>query len=298
MDKSYIISTDSTSDFYSNEIKELNLYVGHLNFTITENGNVEEFIDKFTTPEEYTDFYNRLDSGAIAKTSILNLQAHIDLFTQMAKDGIKNAIHITQGMGLSPTLINAQKAIEEVKQTYPDINYVAIESNTTTACEGNLVKIAIKLRDSGLSMKETINAIENYKHKTQHFIVVNDLMYLKRGGRLSSTSAALGTLLHLKPIIQFDKQGKLKVVRKESGIKKAFKSIINEIKENYTFNKDFGQPIIVHTNNESDAQILANMVEENFGQKTEIRVMGPIIGAHVGPGAVALTFLSNEERKY
>ena len=298
MKNNYIISTDSTSDFYSDEIKSLNLYIGHLNFTITENGKTEEYLDKFTKYNEYVDYYNRLDKGGIAKTSILNLQAHIDLFTKMAEDGIVNAIHITQGMGLSPTLTNAQEAIKEVKQKYPHINYVAIESNTTTASEGNLVRIALQLREQGKSMNETIDILEKYKHLTQHFIVVNDLMYLKRGGRIGATSAALGTLLHLKPIIQFDKTGKLKVVRKESGVKKAFKSIISEIKDNYTFNKEFGQPIIVHTNNEKDAQLLANMVNESFGYNPEIRIMGPVIGAHVGPGAIALTFLSNEERKY
>lgn len=298
MKEAFIISTDSTSDFFVNEIKEMNLYVEQLDFTITENGQIEELKDNFTTYEQYVEFYERLSNGGVAKTSILNLQAHIDLFTRMAEDGIINAIHITQGMGLSPTLVNAQKAIEEVKQKYPKINYVAIESNTTTASEGNLVKIGLKLRDQGKSMRDTIKILEELKHQTQHFIVVNDLMYLKRGGRIGATSAALGSLLHLKPIIQFDKEGKLKVVRKESGIKKAFKSIISEIKENYTFHKEFGTPIIVHTNNETNAEILANMFEESFNIRPEIRIMGPVIGAHVGPGAVAITFLSNERRKY
>ena len=240
MDK-FVISTDSTSDFYSSEITEMGLYVGKLNYTITENNKTEEYLDDFKEYNEYVKFYERLKKGGVAKTSILNVEAHIELFRNMAKSGIKNAIHITQAMGLSPTLKNAELAIQEVKAEYPDINYVAIESNTTTCAEGNLVKIAYSLRDMGLSMEETIDRLNKLKSQMQHFIVVDDLMYLKRGGRISGAAAAIGTLIQLKPIIEFTKDGKLEIVKKETGTKKAYKWIFNEIKTNYTFHKDFGK---------------------------------------------------------
>lgn len=294
----YAISTDSTSDFYASEINEMNLNVGKLSFTITENNVLNEYLDDFKDKSEYVEYYDRLKNCGIAKTSILNLQAHIDLFTSMAKSGIKNALHITQAMGLSPTLNNALKAIEEVKKQYPDINYKAIESNTTTVAEGNLVKVAYALRDKGLSMDENIEVLEKLKNQIQHFIIADDLKYLCRGGRVSAMSATIGSLLAIKPIIEFTKYGKLEVVRKESGVKKAYKSVILEVKQNYTFHKEFANPIIVHTNNESGANTLADMFENEFGMRPEIRIMGPIIGAHVGPGAVALTFISNEQRKY
>ena len=296
--KNYSISTDSTSDFLIDEVKDLGLYIGRLDFTINENNILNEYKDDFQTEDDYIEFYNKLRKGGIAKTSILNLQAHIDLFTQMAKDGIKNAIHITQSMGLSPTLKNAEQAIEEVKKEFPDINYVAIESNTTTVAEGNLVRIALALKEQGKSMKENLEILEKYKHQMQHFVVVSDLMYLKRGGRISATSAAIGTVLKIKPIIEFTKEGKLEIVRKESGTKKAFKSIIDEIKKNFTFHKDFAFPTIAHTDNIKDATLLAELCEENFGIKPVIRMIGPIIGTHLGPNAVALTFLSNEPRQH
>lgn len=293
------ISTDSTSDFYCDEIEKYNLYVGKLDFVkITKDGQTIECKDDFKSYKEYEDYYKDLASGIIAKTSILNLQAHIDLFTQMAKDGVKNAIHISQGAGLSPTVDNARKAIDEVKKAFPDINYIAIESNTTTVQEGNLVRIAMDLRDKGKSMDETLSLLEKYKKQTQHFIIVDDLMYLKRGGRISGVAATVGTLLQLKPIIEFTKEGKLEVIRKENGIKKAYKSVIEEIKKDYTFHKDYGKAIIVHTNNPKGAETLGEMFNEAFGYVPEIRIMGPIIGAHVGPNAVAVTFLSNEQRKY
>ena len=296
--ENYVISTDSTSDFYADEIEKYNLYVGKLNYSMTKKNELEEYLDDFKSYDEYVNFYNELRSGVVSKTSILNVQAHIDLFTKMAEDGVKNAIHITQGMGLSPTVTNAEMAIEEVKKTYPDINYIAIESNTTTCAEGYLVRIAMKLRDDGKSMQETIDTINELKHKNQHFIVVDDLMYLKRGGRVSGAKAVIGTILQLKPIIEFTKEGKLDIIRKEKGTKKAYKSINQEIKDNYTVHSEFNNVIVVLTDNTDGATNLAYMFEQEFGIKPEIRIMGPIVGTHVGPNAVAVTFMSNEERKY
>ncbi len=296
--ENYIISTDSTSDFYADEIEKYHLYVGKLNYSMTKNNETIEYLDDFKSYDEYVAFYNELRNGVVSKTSILNLQAHIDLFTQMAKDGVKNAIHITQGMGLSPTVTNAELAIEEVKKTYPDINYVAIESNTTTFAEGYLVEIAMKLRDSGYTMEQTIDKINELKHKNQHFVVVDDLMYLKRGGRISGPKAVIGTILQVKPIIEFTKEGKLEIIRKEKGTKKAFKSIIQEIKDNFTINKEFNKVFVGHTDNLEGAKTLANMFEEEFHIKPEIRIIGPIIGTHLGPNTVALSFVSNEERMY
>ena len=296
--KEFSISTDSTSDLTLQEVQDMKLYVGRLNFTINHNNQLNEYEDNFKSEQDYIDFYNKLREGAIAKTSILNLQSHIDLFTQMAKDGIKNAIHITQAMGLSPTLKNAEKAIEEVKKEFPDINYVAIESTTTTVAEGNLVRIAYELRSQGKSMQETLKTINTLKHQMQHFIIVSDLMYLKRGGRISSTSAAIGSFLKIKPIIEFTKEGKLEIVGKEMGLKKAIKAITNNIRNNITFHKQFANVTVAHTGNLTDATTLANIIEQEFGVKPVIRLIGPIIASHLGPDAIALTFLSNELRQH
>ena len=290
------ISTDSNCDLYANEIKDLGLYVGHLNYTIEKNKKIEEYLDQFTDHQQYVDFYNELRNGGIARTSILSLQAHIDLFTQMAEDGVKVALHIAQSAGLSPTIDNANKAIEIVKEKYPDIDYKAIESSTTTIAEGMLVKLAFKLRDEGKTRDEVLDIINEEKMHLQHFILVDNLMYLKRGGRISGPSAAIGTLLAIKPVIEFTKQGKLEVVRKEKGMKKAMKSVIDEFTK-YGKSKYFDS-VIVHTDNEPLANTFADMIKEAYGFRPEIRIMGPIIGAHVGPGAVAFAFISNSERPY
>ena len=292
----FAVSTDSNSDFYSDEIEKLGIFVGRLSFTIQTGKQIDEYLDDFKTKQEYIDFYNKLKNGAVARTSILSLQAHIDLFTEMAKKGIKTALHITQSAGLSPTIDNANKAIEIVKETYPDIDYIALDSNTTTVAEGMLVRLACQLRDEGKSRDEAYAILEHEKNHIQHYILVDDLMYLKRGGRLSGASAAIGTLLAIKPIIEFTKKGKLEVIKKVRGVKAALKSIVSEFSK---YGKsEYFDIVIVHTNNEPLALSLQEMLYEEIGIKPEIRIMGPIIGAHVGPGSVAYTFISGSDRPY
>lgn len=295
--KNFEISTDSNCDLYADEIKDLGIYVGHLNYTLSKGSEFDEFLDKFTEYSEYVNFYNKIRSGYIAKTSILSLQAHIDLFTEMAKAGVKKALHIAQSDGLSPTIDNANKAIEIVKEEYPDIDYVAIESKTTTIGEGILVRIACDMRDKGKDRQEVLEYIQNNKCKLQHIIMVDDLTCLKRGGRISGPKAAIATMLNIKPIIEFGMNGKLDVYRKEIGVKKAMKSMVVEFKS-HTLNKDYPYAVIVHCDNEPRAKELQEMVEAETGIKPEIRIMGPIIGAHVGPGGIALGFLSNEDRPF
>ena len=293
--KKFDISTDSNCDLYADEIEKLGIYVGKLCYTLEKDGDLDEFLDDFKSYDEYVDFYNKLRKGYVARTSILSLQAHIDLFTSMAEKGITQVLHIAQSDGLSPTIDNANKAIEIVKEKYPNIDYIALESKTTTIGEGILVKIACELRDEGKTKEEVFDIIQDLKGKMQHFIIAADLMYLKRGGRISRPKAAIGTMLQLKPIIEFNKLGKLEIARKEMGLKKAIKSIVDEF-VNFTKNDKYFRIAIVHTDNLPLANQVADLFEAKYGFRPEIRIMGPIIGAHVGPGSVAYGFLSNEER--
>ena len=119
-----------------------------------------------------------------------------------------------------------------------DINYIAIESSTTTIGEQMLVEVAVKMRDAGKTNRETADYINSIKNKVQHFIIADDLKYLCRGGRVSPASALFGSLLQIKPIIEFSKQGKLEVTRKISGLNKAVKTVIEDFAK-YSLNKDF-----------------------------------------------------------
>lgn len=295
MEKLFAVSSDSTCDLYANEIKELNVHFVPLVYTMDKGGNVTEHEDNFKSYNEYVSYFNDLRAGGVAKTSMLNYAAHLEHFTKMAEAGVKNAIHFTISYALSPTVDNAKKAVEEVKQTHPDFNCLCVESHTTTIGQGMLVKIACDMRDKGKTLEETFEYVENYKHKIQHFIIADSLMYLRRGGRVGSAKAIVGTMLNIKPILTFTKEGKLEKYKQASGMKTAIKTIVDEFSK-YTLNKTYPKVIVVHTDNVPMAELLAKSLEEKYNVETEIRIMGPVIGAHVGPNSLAYGFLSEEER--
>lgn len=293
--KKFEVSTDSTCDLYAQEIKDMGLYFVPLHYTVEVNGKLNEYLDNFTEYSQYVEYYNLLRKGNIAKTSMNNLNTHIEHFMNMAKNGVKNAIHFTISYALSPTVDVANQAVKVVKETYPDFNCVCIECHTTTIGQGMLVRMAVKMRDEGKELAEVAEYLNSVKNKIQHFVVVDDLMYLRRGGRVGSANAIIGSALKIKPILIFTKEGKLESYRKEMGFKKAVKSIVDEFSK-YTLNKDYDVVNIVHTDNLEAAQSLASALQEKYGVKTRIQIMGPIIGAHVGPNAVAYGFVSNEDR--
>ena len=296
--KKFDISCDSNCDFYATEVAEFGLYVGRLNYTLTtKQGQITEYIDDFKSESDYFEFYDKMRNGIIAKTSILSENAHVELFTQMAKDGVKSALHVCQSYGLSPTLDRAKSAYEIVKKDYPDLDIVFVESSTTTIGEQMLVRKAIEMRDAGFSAQETADKINSLRMHIQHYVMVSDLMYLKRGGRISGPKAMIGSLLKVRPIIEFTKEGKLDIIRKEMGEKKAVSSIIEEGLKMGKHPDSF-QIFIGHTGNVELAEKLKERLKEAFGVDVQIRLIGAIIGAHLGPDAVAYAFISEKERQY
>ena len=293
--RKFEISTDSTADLYANEIKENELYFLPLTFMLTEKGVVTEHKDCFQSPEEYVDLYNKLRAGIMSKTSMNNPFVHEEHFRKMAEAGVKDAVHFTISYGLCHTVDVAREAVETVKKDFPHFNCLCIECTTTTVGQGALVKIAVDMRDKGRTARETFDYIESVKRNFQHFIVADDLKFLMRGGRLSAVSATIGTMLNIKPIIIFNKEGKLVNYRKERGMKHALSYIVDEFK-NYALNKDYPIIYIGHTDNTEVATKLQSMMKERYGISPEIRMIGPVIGSHLGPNVVAMAFLSNEER--
>ena len=289
------VSSDSTCDLYANEIKELKLHFVPLTFTMEKNGKLEECLDNFKSYNDYVNYYNDLRAGGVSKTSMLNLASHIEHFTKMAQAGIKEAIHFTISYALSPTVDVARQAVKTVQETYPDFNCLCVESHTTTIGQGMLVRIACDMRDKGKTLQETFDYVENVKAKIQHFIIADSLMYLRRGGRVGSAKAIVGTMLNIKPILVFTKEGKLEKYKQASGMKTAIKTIVDEFPK-YTLNKDYQKIYIVHTDNLPMAQLLEKSLKEKYNVEVEIRIMGPVIGSHVGPNSLAYGFVSNEER--
>ena len=298
MDKVFL-STDSTADLYAHEIKELRCGFLPLTITVQRENGTELLPDSFTTEKEYYDFYELLkDRSVTVTTSKNNTEIHREYFERLAKEGHNDVLHFTISYGLANTLDNAEEAAQIVKQTYPDFNLKVIESCTTTVGQGMLVRIAAKLRDEGKTIDEVYEHCQEVKHRIQHFIMVDDLFHLKRGGRVSGAAAAVGTIIQLKIVISFDKEGKLKVIKKIPGGKRKCEKAIFDDVDTFTFDREDFYPIVVHTGNEEFANQFADDINERYGFRPEIRLMGPTIACHIGPGGVAFAFIAKEQRPY
>lgn len=291
----FTLSTDSTCDLYHDFVAENGIELAPLTFMLEQNGTIEEYLDQFTEYGQYVEFYNRLRGGAMPKTSKLNYEAHYSHFLRLAKEGAEDVVHFTISSGLANTWENAEQAAADVKAEYPKFNVYVIDSLTATVGQGALVRIALKCRNEGKSAKETAELCKSLRLHIQHFIVADDLQFLKRGGRVSAVSAAVGGLLNVKPIISFDKEGKLGVIDKVMGPRKALSYIKQKLMREGP-DPAYNYCLIVHTDNEPMAEDLAEFVRTKFGFEPFVQIMGPVIGSHVGPGAFALGYISVSER--
>ena len=289
------VSSDSTCDLYKEYREERRIWFAPLTFTLDKNGKQEEGLDEFSCYQDYIDFYKKVEDGAFPRTSMLNYEAHLEHFRKMAAAGVKDVLHFSISSGLARTVTVAKQAAEEIKKEYPEFNLYSVDPLTATIGQGMLVSLACDCRDKGMSAQETYDYLMDVRLRIQHCIIPNDLFYLKKGGRVSAVSAVFGTALKIKPMIVFDTEGKLKVIDKCRGMKKAFNYVLESQEKAPMDEKKFA--VIVHTDNETGANELADMVEARWGVRPQVVIMGPVIGAHVGPGSVSCGWLSTKTRK-
>ena len=295
MDYKFTLSTDSTCDLYHDFVVENDIKFVSLTYTVEKDGKMEDHLDNFTDHQQYVDFYNELRAGAFSRTSMLNYESHYTHFLKLAKEGAEEVVHFTISSGLSPTKTVAAKAAADVKKDFPKFEVYVVDPLTATVGQGALVRIALMDRNAGKTAKETYDHVNSLRLHIQHFVVADDLNYLKRGGRLSAISAAVGGMLSIKPIISFDNEGKLFVLDKVRGTKKAISYIKAKI-EKEDPDPDYNYVFIVHTDNSPCADELAAYVREKLGIEPFVSIMGPVIGSHVGPNAFALGYISKSER--
>ena len=291
----FTLSTDSTCDLYHDFVAENDIKFAPLTFMLEKDGKIEEYLDNFTEYGQYVDFYNKLRNGYMPKTSKLNYESHYSHFLKLAEEGAKDVVHFTISSGLANTWENAEQAAADVKKDFPDFRVFVIDPLTATVGQGALVRKALECRNKGMTAEETAEFVKSLRLHIQHFIVADDLQFLKRGGRISAAAAAVGSVLRVKPIISFDKDGKLGDIDKVMGTKKALSYIKHKLEtegpdpeHNYCF--------IVHTDNEPAANELTEFVREHCHIEPYVQIMGPVIGSHVGPGAFALGYLSKSLR--
>lgn len=293
--KLFDVSTDSTCDLKKDYVEARGIWFVPLTFTLEKDGEIQEGLDNFSVEEEYTAFYQKVKSGYFPRTAKLNYDAHVTHFTKMAEAGVKEVLHFTISSGLANTIETTWRVAEEINSKYPDFKVYAVDPLTATVGQGVLVSLACDCRDKGMTAKQTYEYILSLRQYIQHCIIPNDLFYLKKGGRVSATSAVIGTVLSVKPMLAFDSEGKLKNVDKCKGIKKAFARVLDCLQK-----APFDEhkiAVVVHTDNLKGAKELAELIQEKTGVLPTVTVMGAVIGSHVGPGSVSCCWVSVKTRE-
>lgn len=289
------VSTDSTADIKTNRREQRGIWFTPLTFTMEKNGVLEEGYDDFSGEEQYVQFYEQVAAGWFPRTAKLNYEAHVAHFTKMAEAGVKEVLHFMISSGLANTITITVQAAADVQAKYPDFTVYAVDPLTATVGQGLLVELAADCRDKGMTAKEAYECVMSLRQNVQHCIIPADLFYLKKGGRVSAVSAAVGTMLNIKPMLVFDGEGKLKVVEKNKGMKKAYARVIEHM--NVAPFDERGICVVVHTNNYEGANELSSLIEARTGVTPRVEIMGPVIGSHVGPGSVSCCWLSTKTRE-
>lgn len=285
--KEYVIVTDSSCDLPRELVDAWGVRTLSLEVTID---GVGSFLNHEIDPKE---FYAYMRSKHTAKTSAANMDRFAALFDEIAKEG-KDILYIGFSSGLSATYMAGKNAAEETIEKYPGLKIVVIDSLCASLGQGLLVKYAVDKKNEGADIETTAAYIEELVPKMAHWFTVDDLVYLKRGGRVSAATAVMGTVLQIKPVMHMDNAGKLINVSKARGRDAAIKALFAKMKETAIDPKK--QTVyICHGDCHDDANRLADMVRAEYGIKDIlIYYTGPVIGAHSGPGTLALFFVATE----
>ena len=281
----YVIFTDSCCDVSPEMLKQWG--VPYANMTFSFDGEDKEYIDADITSKE---FYDRMRQGAHARTAAINANAFANAFTPILEEG-KDILYVAFSSGLSTTVNSAHMAVEDLKETYPDRKIVILDTMAASAGGGLMVYMALEKQKQGATLEENAAYLETLVPQHCIWFIVDDLEYLKRGGRVSPLVAFAGGLLGIKPVLQMDEEGHLVKVATARGRKKAIEALAAKYAELSYEEKD--TPIFIsHADCQEDAQQLVDMIEQKHGGKvTLLTNIGPVIGSHTGPGAIALFFV-------
>ena len=283
---SYKVITDTCCDLSPEMYKELDLVVCPL--SVLYKGEVcSEYTEQWLK-----DFYDGLRHGETATTSAVNIDGWKNAIEPVLKEG-KDALVLAFSSGLSVTYQNAVIAADELRESYPDRKINVVDTLCASRGQGLLVWYACQKRNEGLSLEELTAWVEANKIKVCHWIIADDLMHLKRGGRISAATAVAGTILQIKPVIHVDEEGKLVNVAKARGRKNAIQYICDKVGEGIPGAND--TVFICHGDCEEDAQELAQMLKEKYGTKNVVYYyIGAVVGAHTGPGVMAVFYLGDK----
>lgn len=281
--------TDSASDLPIDYVRENNIDIACLEVNIKG-----EFVkDDLGQTLKHEDFYGLLRQGEMTSTSQVNIHTFEEMFEGYIKEG-KSIIYIGLASVLSGTVNSARAARENILENYPDADITVIDSKSASLGEGALVYYACEMLKQGKSKEEVVAWVKENRTKVIHAITVDDLGYLKRGGRISGATAIVGSLLSIKPSIKFDDEGHVIPGAKLKGNKNALKYLVNEVKEKGV-DLENQTLFICHADVTENALKLKEMILEECKVKDVIiNQIGAVIGTHGGPGAMAVMFVGSQ----
>ena len=284
----YMIMTDSTVDLPKEYLTE-ELGVPYIPLTYLIDGQSYEDMIGLTGEE----FFAKVRAGSMPTTSQINPEQAREALEPYLKEG-KDILYIAFSSGLSGTYNSIRMAAEELQEEYPERKLIVIDSLCACMGEGLLVYKAVQMKRAGKSLEEVAQWVEEKKLKICHFFMVEDLNHLQKGGRISKTAAVLGTMVQIKPIIYLDNEGKLQIIKKERGRKKALTHIVDmAVKQSEGWDNDI--VMITHGDCKEDAEFVARQVEKKMGvHNILINCIGTVIGSHTGPGVVAVFCMGNK----
>ena len=286
----FVILTDSSADLGADKARELGVEIIPLTFML-EGASYQNYADNREMDPHV--FYDKLRAGAVATTAAANVGQFTDAAEPHLQAG-KDVLILAFSSGLSVTYNSARLAAEDLSEKYPDRKIYAVDTLCASLGQGLLVWHAVQHQRAGESIDQVRDWVEENKLHLCHWFTVDDLMFLKRGGRVSATTAVLGTMLSIKPVLHVDNEGHLINMSKTRGRKSSLTALVDKMEQ--TAIDPGSQTIFIsHGDCPDEAQFVADEVRRRFGVKEiYINHVGPVIGAHSGPGTMALFFLGKE----
>ena len=284
----YIIFTDSACDIKPELLKKWG--VAYINMTFRFEGEDKEYSNE---DMQIKTFYDRMRKGGVAKTAAINPERFAAAFEPILQQG-QDILYLGFSSGLSTTYNAARLAAEELLPKYPGRRIVTVDSLAASAGQGLFVYMAVEKKNKGASIDETAAYAESIKLNVCLWFTVDDLVYLKRGGRVSPTVALVGNMLGIKPVLHVDNEGHLVNVSKVRGRKAALTAIADKYGE-LVLKAGEGSVFISHGDCEEDAKLVASIIKSKYHASVDVITdIGPVIGAHSGPGTIALFFVGRE----
>ena len=287
--KDYVIITDSTTDLPFEYAQAKNLNVLPLGFIDVNGNEYKNTLDHKDMPIK--DFYKKMRDGATFKTNQINIQTYKDFFESFIKDN-KDIIAISFSSGLSGSYNSACVARNLILEEYPDAKITVIDSLCASLGEGLLVHYALKAIEDGKYYEQVVSYIETLKHDISHWLTVDDIDTLKRGGRLSGGAAFVAKTLKIKPVLYVSPEGKLVARTKKIGRKNAMNEVVEKLVSMYDKERN-DIFFISHGDCIDEVLYVKKRISELTGiDNFVINEVGPVIGSHAGPGVLAVFFVS------